>query len=136
MYKYKILSSSCACKFIQGSDQVLREIKDNCLKLHLGACCSICPTVHILQMILMSGTSPTFDFIHSINPFYYLDSSTRLALDIQIYNLIFHLHSITPKFTLQFIKEVGSVSYWRDMTIEDSNKQIMPMCIIINIRPR
>ena len=84
----------------------------------------------------MSATDPTFDFIHSINPFYYLDSSTRLALDIQIYNLIFHLHSITPKFTLQFIKEVGSVSYWRDMTIEDSNKQIMPMCIIINIRPR
>ena len=26
--------------------------------------------------------------------------------------------------------------YWRDTTIDDSNKQIMPMCIIINIRPR
>ena len=136
MYKYNIVSSSCASKFIQGSDQDLRDIKNNCLKLHLGACCSICSTVHILPMIIMSATSPTFDFIHSINQFFCLDSFTRL--DIPIYNSRFHLHSITPKFTLQFVKEVsaGSVSYWRDVTIGDSNKQIMPMCIIINIRPR
>ena len=136
VYKYNIVSSSCACKFSQGSDQDLREIKNNCLKLHLGACCSIWPTVHILTMILMSAISPTFYFIHSINQFFYLDSSTRLH--IPIYNLIFLLHSITPKLTIQFVKEVsaGSVSYWRDVTIGDSNKQIMPMCIIINIRPR
>ena len=56
VYNYNIVSSSCACKFSQGSDRAhhrnLREIENNCLKLHLVACCSICSTVHILPMIL------------------------------------------------------------------------------------